>query len=59
MFWCNGLAQQLLGLRWPDDNGQNILNLLRYPEFTQYLKNAILPARTIWCSTTVAIWRSA
>jgi two-component system phosphate regulon sensor histidine kinase PhoR len=38
IFWCNGLAQQLLGLRWPDDNGQNILNLLRYPEFTQYLK---------------------
>ena len=38
IFWCNGLAQQLLGLRWPDDNGQNILNLLRYPEFTHYLK---------------------
>jgi two-component system phosphate regulon sensor histidine kinase PhoR len=38
MFWCNGLAQQLLNLRWPDDNGQNILNLLRYPEFTRYLK---------------------
>lgn len=37
IFWCNGLAQQLLGLRWPDDNGQNILNLLRYPEFTRYL----------------------
>lgn len=37
IFWCNGLAQQLLGLRWPDDNGQNILNLLRYPEFTQYV----------------------
>ncbi|MDI5829716.1 PAS domain-containing protein, partial [Salmonella enterica subsp. enterica serovar Kentucky] len=30
IFWCNGLAQQILGLRWPDDNGQNILNLLRY-----------------------------
>jgi two-component system phosphate regulon sensor histidine kinase PhoR len=28
----------LLNLRWPDDNGQNILNLLRYPEFTRYLK---------------------
>ncbi|AUP76957.1 hypothetical protein CWS02_20835 [Enterobacter sp. EA-1] len=28
----------MLGLRWPDDSGQNILNLLRYPEFTQYLK---------------------
>ena len=38
IFWCNGLAQQILGLRWPDDNGQNILNLLRYPEFTLYLK---------------------
>ncbi|HFZ8993925.1 TPA: phosphate regulon sensor histidine kinase PhoR [Citrobacter freundii] len=38
IFWCNGLAQQVLGLRWPDDNGQNILNLLRYPEFTHYLK---------------------
>lgn len=38
IFWCNGLAQQLLNLRWPDDNGQNILNLLRYPEFTRYLK---------------------
>ncbi|MGE9665755.1 PAS domain-containing protein, partial [Escherichia coli] len=38
IFWCNGLAQQVLGLRWPYDSGQNILNLLRYPEFTQYLK---------------------
>lgn len=37
IFACNGLAQQLLGLRWPDDNGQNILNLLRYPEFSRYL----------------------
>ncbi|KNC95345.1 phosphate regulon sensor histidine kinase PhoR [Trabulsiella odontotermitis] len=39
IFWCNGLAQQVLGLRWPDDSGQNILNLLRYPEFAQYLKH--------------------
>lgn len=38
IFWCNGLAQQLLGLRWPEDNGQNILNLLRYPEFIRYLR---------------------
>ncbi|EMH4164164.1 phosphate regulon sensor histidine kinase PhoR [Pluralibacter gergoviae] len=37
IFWCNGLAQQLLSLRWPDDNGQNILNLLRYPELAGYL----------------------
>ena len=39
MFWCNGLAQQMLNLRWPDDNGQNILNLLRYPDFSRYLKS--------------------
>jgi two-component system, OmpR family, phosphate regulon sensor histidine kinase PhoR len=39
MFWCNGLAQQMLNLRWPDDNGQNILNLLRYPEFSRYFKS--------------------
>jgi len=49
IFWCNGLAQQLLGLRWPDDNGQNILNLLRYPEFTRYLgeKNFTRPLTLI------------
>lgn len=38
IFWCNRLAQHLLGLRWPDDNGQNILNLLRQPEFSHYLR---------------------
>lgn len=38
IFWCNGLAQQLLGFRWPGDNGQHILNLLRYPEFNDYLQ---------------------
>jgi len=38
IFWCNGLAQQMLSLRWPEDNGQNILNLLRYPEFARYLR---------------------
>ncbi|MEE3650712.1 MULTISPECIES: phosphate regulon sensor histidine kinase PhoR [unclassified Brenneria] len=38
IFWCNHLAQHLLGLRWPEDNGQNILNLLRHPEFAGYMK---------------------
>ena len=38
IFWCNGLAQQHLRLRWPEDNGQNILNLLRYPEFSRYIR---------------------
>ncbi|HEY0211550.1 phosphate regulon sensor histidine kinase PhoR [Acerihabitans sp.] len=39
IFWCNGLAQQLLGFRWPEDNGQHILNLLRYPEFNSYIQS--------------------
>ncbi|KGT98457.1 phosphate regulon sensor histidine kinase PhoR, partial [Dickeya fangzhongdai] len=38
IIWCNRLAQHLLSFRWPEDNGQNILNLLRYPEFTQYMQ---------------------
>lgn len=38
IFWCNKLAQHLLGFRWPDDKGQNILNLLRYPEFSSWVK---------------------
>lgn len=37
IFWCNRHAQNLLGFRWPDDNGQHIFNLLRYPDFSRYL----------------------
>ncbi|WP_092548727.1 phosphate regulon sensor histidine kinase PhoR [Xenorhabdus koppenhoeferi] len=37
IFWCNRLAQHLLGFRWPDDNGQHIFNLLRYPDFSRYI----------------------
>ncbi|MDR0805849.1 MAG: phosphate regulon sensor histidine kinase PhoR [Enterobacteriaceae bacterium] len=38
IFWCNKLAQQMLGFRWPEDNGQNILNLIRYPQFADFIK---------------------
>lgn len=38
IFWCNGLARHLRGFRWPEDNGQHILNLLRYPQFSHYLQ---------------------
>lgn len=41
IFWCNGLAQHLLGFRWPEDNGQHILNLLRYPQFSHYLQQQV------------------
>jgi two-component system phosphate regulon sensor histidine kinase PhoR len=35
--WGNKKAQRMLGIRWPDDEGQRLDNLLRFPEFTQYL----------------------
>lgn len=38
--WCNRLAQLLLGLVWPQDNGQRIDNLIRHPDFSAYLKGA-------------------
>jgi two-component system phosphate regulon sensor histidine kinase PhoR len=36
--WCNRLAQQLLGFRWPDDSEQSISNLIRSPDFIKYLR---------------------
>ncbi|MEW6990047.1 phosphate regulon sensor histidine kinase PhoR [Colwelliaceae bacterium 6441] len=38
--WGNKKAQRLLGIRWPGDIGQRIDNLLRFPEFSQYLEEA-------------------
>lgn len=35
--WCNSLAQLLLGFRWPEDSGHPITNLIRPPDFVQYL----------------------
>ena len=35
--WGNKKAQRLLGVRWPDDFSQRIDNLLRAPEFADYL----------------------
>ncbi|MBO1520011.1 phosphate regulon sensor histidine kinase PhoR [Oceanisphaera pacifica] len=38
IIWCNKLAQQLLGFRWPDDAGQHIGNLIRTPLFIAYME---------------------
>lgn len=38
IIWCNQLAQNLVGLRWPSDEAQRIDNLIRHPEFQQYLQ---------------------
>lgn len=34
--WCNRLARIELGLRWPDDSGRRIDNLIRHPKFIDY-----------------------
>lgn len=40
ILWGNQKAQQLMGIRWPGDVGQRIDNLIRFPEFTQYIEKA-------------------
>jgi len=39
IIWCNRLAQVQLGFKWPGDGGENITNLIRNPDFVNYLKN--------------------
>ncbi len=36
--WWNAAARNLLGLTWPQDEGQRIANLLRHPEFTEFIR---------------------
>jgi two-component system, OmpR family, phosphate regulon sensor histidine kinase PhoR len=38
--WCNVAATQLLRLRYPDDVGRPLVNLVRDPEFGSYLAKA-------------------
>ncbi|MFA3793110.1 phosphate regulon sensor histidine kinase PhoR [Aliiglaciecola sp. SL4] len=34
--WCNRLARIELGLRWPQDSGRRVDNLIRHPNFIEY-----------------------
>jgi two-component system phosphate regulon sensor histidine kinase PhoR len=34
--WCNRHARIEMGLKWPDDNGRRIDNLIRHPDFIDY-----------------------
>ena len=36
IIWCNRLARLDLGLKWPQDAGRRLDNLIRHPEFIQY-----------------------
>jgi len=35
--WGNKKAQRILGIRWPEDIGQRVDNLIRFPEFAKYI----------------------
>lgn len=37
IFWCNKISQNMLHLKWPADKGIRIDNLIRMPEFIDYL----------------------
>ncbi len=37
IIWCNKNARIELGLKWPDDNGRRIDNLIRHPIFIEFL----------------------
>jgi len=39
ILWANSKALNLIGIRYPSDVGQRIDNLIRYPEFVDYLLN--------------------
>lgn len=36
--WGNKKAEGLIGIKWPGDEGQRVDNLIRFPEFSQYLE---------------------
>jgi two-component system phosphate regulon sensor histidine kinase PhoR len=37
MVWWNSMATSYLGLRWPQDQGQRLANLLRFPKFSEFI----------------------
>lgn len=38
ILWCNRLAEFQLGFKWPEDAGENITNLIRHPDFVEYVR---------------------
>jgi two-component system phosphate regulon sensor histidine kinase PhoR len=37
--WCNRLARIELGLRWPEDIGRRVDNLIRHPDFIRFFQS--------------------
>ena len=51
--WWNGPAKEMLGLRWPQDRGQRLDNLLRNPEFSGFLAGKLPGRESITVSSPV------
>ncbi|PLW67354.1 phosphate regulon sensor histidine kinase PhoR [Pseudohalioglobus lutimaris] len=49
--WCNEAAQTLLALRYPDDVGQAITNLVREPEFSDYIHSGDYAEPLVYASS--------
>ncbi len=45
--WWNAAAERLLGLRQPQDIGQRIDNLVRYPDFSRYIESGDFAERLV------------
>ena len=43
--WANDKAEVYLGIRWPQDGGQRIFNLIRNPELSKFMNNERLQKR--------------
>jgi len=46
--WWNDSAERLLGLRYPQDVGQRITNLVRHPDFVTYMNAGRLEKRVVF-----------
>jgi len=38
--WANSRAGQYLGIRWPEDSGRRLSNLIRHPDLADFLKRS-------------------
>ena len=45
--WWNEPARDMLGLRWPQDEGQRIANLFRHPEFAVFVRREAAEAASL------------
>lgn len=45
--WWNAAARDLLGLNWPQDEGQRVANLLRHPGFGEFIREKHTSAAAI------------